>query len=146
MTNRKPRKHTAFLWHRRAGLVAMVLVAILAITGILLNHTEEFGLDSSYVDSAMLMDWYGLEPENEPVSYRVDDLSITQWGDQVFFDHQLITEYDKAIRGAIKAEQFIVVAFERDVLLLSFDGELIERIPTGTSFAETLRLGMKYQR
>ncbi len=40
MTNRKPKKFTAFLWHRRIGLFALLLVIILAITGIMLNHTE----------------------------------------------------------------------------------------------------------
>ena len=49
MTGRKPKKFTAFLWHRRIGLVAIVLVIILAITGIMLNHTEELKLDESEI-------------------------------------------------------------------------------------------------
>ena len=31
MTGRKPKRFTAFLWHRRIGLIALVLVAILAL-------------------------------------------------------------------------------------------------------------------
>ena len=146
MTNRKSKKFTAFLWHRRIGLGAMLLVMILAITGIMLNHTEELGLDSTHVDSALLMHWYGLEPETEPVGYRANGHVITQWGQQVFFDNRVIGKNAQPLKGAIKAEQFIVVAFEKEVLLVSFDGELIERIPTGTSLSSTRRLGMKYLR
>lgn len=146
MTNRKPRKFTAFLWHRRIGLIACILVVILSITGILLNHTERFGLDESYVDSPALLAWYGVEPDSEPLSFSTDDHLVTQWGQQVFFDNKPVAKYEKMLRGAVKAETFIVVAFDRDVLLFSFEGELVERIPTSTSFSETLRLGIKYAR
>ncbi len=146
MTNRKSKKFTAFLWHRRIGLAAIVLVVILAITGIMLNHTEEFGLDSTYVDSYALMSWYGLEPDTDPVSFRANGHTITQWGDQVFFDNHAITKIEQPLKGAIKGEQFIVAAFEKEVLLISFDGELIERIPTGNSLSNTRRVGMKYLR
>ncbi|NOQ69556.1 MAG: hypothetical protein GQ573_05565, partial [Gammaproteobacteria bacterium] len=62
MTNRKAKKFTAFLWHRRIGLVALSLVVILVITGIMLNHTESFKLDETYVNNSWLLDWYGIEP------------------------------------------------------------------------------------
>ena len=146
MTNRKAKKFTAFLWHRRSGLAAIVLVVILAVTGILLNHTEEFKLDNTYVDSPLLMSWYGLEPEAEPVSYAANGHRITQWGEQIFFDTHSIGHSEQQLKGAIKAEQFLVAAFDREVLLIAFDGELIERIPTGTSLGNTKRLGIKYRR
>ena len=146
MTNRKARKFTMFLWHRRIGLVAILLVIVLSITGIMLNHTERFKLDSTYVDSSFLLSWYGLEPDSEPVSYGVDESTFTQWGSQLFLDEQPIAEYDNGIRGAIMAEKFIVVAFERDILLLTPSGELVESIPTESSFADIARLGVKQQR
>lgn len=146
MTNRKSKKFTAFLWHRRIGLAAIVLVIILAITGIMLNHTERLKLDSTYVDSSLLMSWYGLEPDTDPVSYTANGHRITQWGNQIFFDNQVIANSEQTLRGAIKAEQFIVAAFEQEVLLIAFDGELIERIPTGRGLGKTVRLGIKYLR
>ncbi len=66
MTNRKPKRFTAFLWHRRIGLVALTLVIVLAITGIALNHSETFKLDETYVNTSWLLNWYGIEPEDEP--------------------------------------------------------------------------------
>ena len=55
MTKRKPQRFTAFLWHRRVGLLAIVLVIILAITGIMLNHTERFKLDETYINNSWLL-------------------------------------------------------------------------------------------
>jgi len=62
MTKRKPQRFTAFLWHRRIGLFALVLVVILAITGLMLNHTEKLGLAESYISREWLLNWYGIEP------------------------------------------------------------------------------------
>ena len=146
MTNRKSKKFTAFIWHRRIGLAAIALVVILAITGIALNHTEQLELDSTYVDSTLLMNWYGLEPETAPVTFAADDHHITQWGHQVFFDNNAVAKNEQTLRGAVKAEQFIVLAYDSELHLLTFDGQLVERIPTGTSFTETQRLGIKYNR
>jgi hypothetical protein len=150
MTNRKAKKFTAFLWHRRIGLIALSLVVILAITGIMLNHTESFKLDETYVNNSWLLDWYGIEPEDEPISYRVKNnqssFIISLWQNQLFFDNDAIINLEQNIHGAIGAEQFIVIALDNEIILLSYEGELIERLSTNISFSNIQRLGMKYKR
>lgn len=146
MTNRKPKKFTAFLWHRRIGLFALLLVIILAITGIMLNHTEQFELDETYVDNSWLLSWYGIEPEDEPISYHVGEHVISSWHNQLFFDDTAITTLEQNIHGAIAADQFIVIALDDAIILLTPDGEFIERVSTSISFSNITRLGMKYNR
>lgn len=150
MTNRKPKRFTAFLWHRRVGLFALILVIVLALTGIMLNHTGKFKLDETFVSSSWLLKWYGIEPEDEPISYRVDDgtntHTISAWDNQLFFDNLAITSLEQSMHGAIGAEQFIVVALDSEIILLSHDGEFIERVSTSISFSNIQRLGMKYKR
>lgn len=146
MTKRKPVKYTAFLWHRRAGLMAMILLIILAITGIMLNHTENFRLDETYVDNSWLLAWYGIEAEDEPVAFRVNDHVISAWQHQLFFNNTAIAQLEQNIHGAIGAEQFIVVALDNEIILISYEGEFIERVTTSISFSNIQRLGMKYKR
>ena len=150
MTNRKAKKFTAFLWHRRIGLLAMLLVIILSITGIMLNHTEKFRLDETYVNNTWLLNWYGIKPKDEPVSYRVVKQAqshiISAWNKQLFFDDIAITTLEQDMHGAIAAEQFIVVALDNEIILLSYKGEFIERVSTSISFSNIQRLGKKYQR
>jgi hypothetical protein len=150
VTSRKPKKFTAFLWHRRIGLLALILVIILAVSGILLNHTERFKLDETFVNSSWLLNWYGIEPDDEPVSFRVENDAqehiISSWNHQLFFDNTAIAGLEQAMHGAIPAEQFIVVALDNEIILLSYDGEFIERVSTGISFSNIQRLGMKYKR
>jgi hypothetical protein len=150
MTSRKPTKFTAFLWHRRIGLLALALVIVLAITGIMLNHTEDFKLDETYVNNHLLLSWYGIEPDDAPVSYQIDNKDkqhiISAWQHQLFFDDLAITHLEQTVHGAIGAEQFIVIALDNAIILLSYEGELIERISTSLSFSNIQRLGMKYKR
>lgn len=150
MTKRKPQRFTAFLWHRRVGLLALVLVIILAITGIMLNHTERFKLDETYVNNSWLLGWYGIEPEEKPISFQVTNNDtrhvISAWQNQLFFDDIAITTLQQTMHGAITAEQFFVVALDNEIILLSFDGEFIERLSTSISFSNIQRLGMKYKR
>lgn len=150
MSNRKPNKFTAFLWHRRIGLFALLLVIILAITGIMLNHTERFKLDETFVNSSWLLKWYGVEPDDDSISYRIKHDNVTHvvssLGKQLFFDNVAVTTLNQTMHGAIAAEQFIVVALSSEIILLSFEGELIERVSTDISFSDTQRLGIKYKR
>ena len=150
MTNRKPNRFTAFLWHRRVGLFALVLVIILAITGIMLNHTERLNLDNTFINNSLLLNWYGIEPKDEPVSFRIERGTqshlISAWNNQLFFDNTAIISLEQTMHGAIGAEQFIVVALDNEIILLSNEGEFIERVSTGISFSNIQRLGMKYKR
>ena len=150
MTKRKSHHFTAFLWPRRIGLFALVLVIILAITGIMLNHTEKLNLDNTFINNSALLNWYGIEPKDEPVSFRLENNTqshvISAWNKQLFFDDIKVTTLDQTIHGAIGAEQFIVVALDNEIILLSYDGEFIERVSTSISFSNIQRMGMKYKR
>ena len=150
MTKRKQKRFTAFLWHRRIGLLALILVIVLAITGIMLNHTERFKLDETFINSSWLLKWYGIEPEDEPVSYLIGEGTnkhiISAWDKHLFFDNAAIATLQQSVHGAMGAEQFIVVALDNEIILLSYEGEFIERVSTSISFSNIQRLGMKYKR
>jgi hypothetical protein len=146
MSKRKPTKFTAFLWHRRIGLIALVLVIILSITGIMLNHTDRLMLDSRYINNSWLLSWYGIEPEDQPVSFKVGDNIVSSLDNKLFFNDTVVTDLRQTMHGAMLGEQFIVIALESAIILLTPEGEFIERVSTSISFTNIQRLGMKYQR
>jgi len=150
MTRHKTKKFTAFLWHRRIGLFALVLVIILAITGIMLNHDSLLKLDKTYIKNSLLLNWYGIQPEGNPVSYRIKHNAkqyiISTWQNKLFFDKKIVTTLDENMHGAISSGQFIVIALDDKIILLSYTGELVEQLSTATSFNHILRLGVKYKR
>ena len=44
-----------YMWHRWLGLAAAAFVILLSLSGLLLNHTEEFALDSRHVSNGALL-------------------------------------------------------------------------------------------
>lgn len=53
-------------WHRRLGIVSALFVLLLAVTGLLLNHTHELGLDRAPLENPALRKLYGVEAAPAP--------------------------------------------------------------------------------
>ena len=71
-------------WHQKVGVVSAVLVAVLAVTGILLNHSKQAGLTRNHVSSDTLLAWYGVKPPQVMQSYPVKNGWVTQAQDRVY--------------------------------------------------------------
>jgi len=132
-----------FLWHRRFGLVGLLLIVILSVTGIMLNHTEQFGLDESIVESDFLLDWYGLNPKGKPVSYAAGSNTVTQWSGQLFFNNGALLTSKEKLRGAIVFQDMIVIALNNMLILVDSAGELIEKLSDISGVKDIRRIGLK---
>lgn len=64
MSNKRKGKNTRKIileWHWRIGLTAAIFIAVMAITGILLNHAQHLNLDHIKIDHPLLTKAYGME-------------------------------------------------------------------------------------
>lgn len=117
-----------YVWHRYVGLAAALFVILLAISGIALNHTEGFKLDSRYVQHGWLLDWYGIEAPQTAQHYRAGTHSIALLDTQLFIDTQQIAGEHSSLSGSLTWNDMLVVALQDGLLLLTPNGELIERL------------------
>jgi len=133
--SRQHRRHqrlklkSLYVWHRYIGLSAALFVLILAVTGLLLNHTERLAFDSRHVQNNWLLDWYGIEA---PASYTTYALGsedhITLFGRHLYHNlHEIEGDHEQLI-GALRVGDLLVVAVDREILLLMGNGELVERL------------------
>src|SRR3989304_93001 len=129
---KRSKTHHVTLWHRYLGLTGMVFVLILAGTGLMLNHTELLDLDSAYVESELLLDWYDIKAPDNTVSYEANDLWVTQLGDQIYLNDHRIHDLTGVLVGALVMNDVLVLGLEGSVILMTPEGELIERL-TGTA-------------
>ena len=79
------RKHriklrSLYVWHRYIGITVALFVLILSTTGILLNHTERFQLDSQHVQSDLILDWYGIHAPQKMISFATGARQVTLFG------------------------------------------------------------------
>ena len=121
-----------YVWHRWVGLVAALFVIVLAVTGLALNHTEELELDARHVRTPWLLDWYGIALPDEVPAWRVGDHWISQWDRRLYFDTRDLGEHpDGRLRGAVVRDGLLIVALDRALLLLTEQGELVEKLAEG---------------
>lgn len=117
-----------YVWHRYMGVSAAVFALIIAVTGLLLNHTEDFQFDSQHVQNAWVLDWYGIKAPEHLLSYTANGRHITLMGEHLYLNRKEIPgEYARLV-GALYLQGMYVVAVSDSVLLLTDHGEIVEQL------------------
>jgi len=132
-----------YVWHRYMGLSAALFVLIISVTGLLLNHTETFQLDSRFVHSDALLDWYGIKAPDQLRAFSTGEDTVALLGEQLYRNQQLIAGDYNELSGAARLPEVLVIAVDGDLLLFTAEGELIERLkPDGGLPAAIERLAL----
>ncbi len=117
-----------FKFHRYTGLCVAIIIIMLAITGILLNHTENLKLDSHYVNSSAILDWYGIKPGEMQSTYKTNKQWVIQIAEQIFLEQQPVLKKNQPLLGAVATDSFYLLGFPNSLVLLSYEGDIIEQI------------------
>jgi len=115
-------------WHKKFGVFSALIVIFLASSGIALNHSEQFNLNTSYIQTEWLLDLYQIKPANDPISFKSSDAWAVQIGKRLYFNEQEIAKDITELKGLIRIDDFYVVAYDGQLSLLTPDVELIEHL------------------
>ena len=77
-------------WHKKIGTYTALFVVFLAISGIALNHSEKFKLNTTFIKIDWLLDLYQINPESEPIGYFSYDNWAVQVGERIYFNNKEI--------------------------------------------------------
>ena len=113
--------------HRWIGAIVAVFLIVLAVTGILLNHSEGLELDKRFVSNDWVLSHYQLDtlPTSDLI-YTTDTQFISQYDSQLFVDAHAVVKTHNQLIGAVSLEEMTVLAFADSILLLTPTGEVIE--------------------
>lgn len=126
-------------WHRRLGITAAFFVILLAVTGIVLNHTDSLNLNKIFIQSEILLDWYDIRPEKKPLGYPFESHWISQVGERVYFDGVEIANDIETLKGVVLINDTVYIALDYELHLLTITGQHIEIITS----AEGVPSGMQ---
>jgi hypothetical protein len=142
----KPRKKWLhlFILHRYAGLTIAFFAVLLSITGILLNHTEEFGLSRKTVSVSWLMRMYGIKAPEIRQAYSLDSVNKKRWvveyGKTIILENQKL-DCKVPITGVAQTNELLIVSNLTQLCLFTLKGELIDLLVTSKG-SQIKRLGM----
>ena len=122
------RLRSLYLWHRWIGMTTAAFVVLLSLTGLALNHTERMELDSRHVESDALLDWYGIRAPDDITVYAAGSMTVASVGRLVYIGTAQLPHTEAPVTGAVLLGDFIVVGLHDQLLLLTLDGELVERL------------------
>lgn len=114
--------------HRSIGAVVAIFVLMLAVTGVLLNHTSDLELDKRYLTWDWVLAHYGIASVEPDVTYFLDQRAVSQFGSQIFIEATPVTQSHHPILGGIVIDDLMVLATQDALLLFSHEGEFIERM------------------
>ena len=139
------RSHRRFVaTHRYLGLAASSIVVGLVVTGVLLNHAERLELHERPVRSERVLDWYGMSPESDPMSYRLETGWIVGLEGDVYWNAEPVAASDSPLIGAVALPEFLVVASRDAIVLLNGDRPtaVIDRLDSASLPGSLGRIGV----
>jgi len=126
-------------WHRRAGLLAALLIALLAITGVLLNHTDALALAERPVEWRWVHALYGDRQGAERMGFAVGTAWVSQAEDEaLFLDDRAIGRCAGALLGALQTAESLVIACSQELLLTDSSGNRIDALGSASGLDGTI--------
>jgi len=113
-------------WHRKLGILTAVFIIFLAASGILINHANDFSLDTLPVKNTWLLNFYGIKNPEQVRFYANKKIAVTD--NYVWLNNKLLIESDTPLVTAVKLKQFYLLVFNAQISLYTPDGELIDQL------------------
>lgn len=135
---RFPLRFVLLRWHRRIGVVAAGFLLLLAVTGLLLNHGHDIGLDRMPLENAWLRAHYGLASVASAPRHTVDGRPLSVKNGQLWLGEEHLAECPHLVGVMSRRDEVLVVCPDR-LVLLTPDGQVIDQadslrgIPSGLS-------------
>lgn len=133
--------------HRWLGISTAIFLLLLSISGIAINHSDDWRLDEKYVGWNLLLDAYGIAVPPVTASFSDRGHRVTQLGSRLYFDGRDLQREADTLTGMVVSAALVVVVTGHDVLLLTRDGEFVQSIELGEQLpAGIVRVGRAGER
>lgn len=114
------------LTHKHAGILLALFIVFMSVSGVLLNHSTDLGLDQSYVPGNIASHYYTNNPS--AMGLIIDGTEVYSFAGKVFFGSNEVTSCHSGLSGAVLVEEEIILLCENELLLFTPDGQLVERL------------------
>ena len=112
------------------GVFATLFLIVLAVTGIVLNHTEFFRLDHIKLQHPLILKRYGMMSLEEIRSYQIHETEqLVHFGDTLYYNEQMIAKADDPL-AILDGSMLTAIVTKHSIVQVTRSGELIEKMNT----------------
>lgn len=119
--------HDVRRWHGLAGASFVFFWLYLLFSGLLVNHSDMFGLYKHEIRCSWLSNWYEIPAAEPKEGYDLGKGYLSWDGDRWVLDDVFLSGSTGRPVGAVEAGGFNYVATATDLFLYHSDGELFEK-------------------
>ncbi|WP_299795412.1 PepSY-associated TM helix domain-containing protein [uncultured Shewanella sp.] len=119
-------------WHRGLGIISALFILLMALSGILINHSNQLSIDTTHVEQSWLLDYYGITPPAQIDIYQTSPFKLASSDNLIWVDNRLAVEADSSIKGVLSLGRVLVAVDSDNLYLLSKEGELLEKQDAST--------------
>jgi hypothetical protein len=111
-------------FHRWIGILASLWLLLLASTGLLLQHSDDWHLNKKYIQSPFILEAYGIGKQF--IAFNQDGHQLIQLDKQIIQDNQATIKLSQPIKSAIYSQAQWIVATDNQIYWLNKQGQLIQ--------------------
>jgi len=120
----KRRKNLFRKWHRRMGFTAAIFLVNLAVTGILINHSDDLELHKKYITSNWIINGYGIKaPSN---AHCINKFKLCQIGEKIYLEQKLLISNAPPLITLIEYQDLLYLANSESIYIYTKQFELVE--------------------
>jgi hypothetical protein len=123
------------------GLFAAGFLVMLTITGIALQHPASFGLDRRYVQSEILLSWYGVELEGAKTTYQLRGKYLVLADGEVYWDNRRLLQLETLTGAALSGNTLVFTDTFYYYLFDATTAEPIEQIGAPATISQSGSIG-----
>ncbi|MBB1364026.1 PepSY domain-containing protein [Shewanella sp. SR44-4] len=113
-------------WHRRLGLASALFILLLVLTGVAINHSDDFGLDQAPVTQSWLLDYYGIAPPSHVAQFGVAPTALYITDNLLWQNQHMILESNATLISASYVGNMLVAIDAQQLYLFNDLGQLQE--------------------
>jgi uncharacterized iron-regulated membrane protein len=125
-------------WHRRLGLCSALFILLLVVTGVAINHSQDFKLDTAQVKQGWLLDYYGISAPKNLSVFNINPQLLVANDTQLWLEETSILDSPRPLIGAIQFGESLIAADSQQVYLFSLSGELYETQGLSTGLPQNI--------
>ncbi|HBQ44199.1 MAG TPA: hypothetical protein DD716_00890 [Thiomicrospira sp.] len=115
--------------HKKLGLVSMLVVIMLVITGIMLNHNDRFEFNKISINSKVINDWYGIELPQIEASFNQEETWVSLFSQTLYINQTPLKQLTiEQLFGFQKTSFGLIIATNQGLILTTKEAELIDVI------------------
>lgn len=111
-------------FHRWIGLLASLWLLLLASTGFLLQHSQQWNLDKKHISNNTILKSYGIGEQF--IAFKQDNHQLIQLDHQLIQDNKVTIKLSEDLNSAIYHQDNWVIATDTQITWIDGNGRIIQ--------------------